>query len=227
MNVFPVYTIIEGELVQDGPWPSRCGVSRGDIFLFLSECGPAAVPADIDWKVNVQITEGRNAQVIQMSLGQFLSAEDYTRSCSGPLSMSDADLGGPTETPPPRWLWLYKDRFYVTERDPRSPEFPTVALHIKAAHFKRDKTLIRLREEVANYEAIEINQSGAARRRAIPDDVKMAVWTRDGGTCTKCGAAQDLHFDHIIPHSRGGSDEVLNLQLLCRTCNLAKSDRLA
>ena len=42
----------------------------------------------------------------------------------------------------------------------------------------------------------------------------------------KCGAQKELHFDHVIPLSRGDSNEAENLQLLCRTCNLAKSDRL-
>ncbi len=58
-------------------------------------------------------------------------------------------------------------------------------------------------------------------RRVIPTDVKLEVWKRDSGRCTKCGATRDLHFDHIIPWSKGGSStNVDNIQLLCGMHNL-------
>ena len=62
--------------------------------------------------------------------------------------------------------------------------------------------------------------------RHIPADVKNAVWQRDGGKCVECGATEYLEFDHIIPHSKGGASSIANVQLLCRRCNLAKSDRI-
>lgn len=63
--------------------------------------------------------------------------------------------------------------------------------------------------------------------RIIPASVKLEVWKRDGGRCVQCGAAENLHFDHIIPYSRGGSSLVAdNIQLLCVRHNLAKRDRI-
>jgi HNH endonuclease len=62
--------------------------------------------------------------------------------------------------------------------------------------------------------------------RHIPQDVKNAVWQRDGGKCTQCGSTIYLEFDHIIPHTKGGANTVANVQLLCRSCNLKKSDRI-
>jgi 5-methylcytosine-specific restriction endonuclease McrA len=35
-----------------------------------------------------------------------------------------------------------------------------------------------------------------------------------------------LEFDHVIPHAKGGSNTDNNIQLLCRGCNLKKSDRI-
>lgn len=63
---------------------------------------------------------------------------------------------------------------------------------------------------------------GERHRRIIPQDVKIAVSARDGGRCRKCGSSEKLHFDHVIPVSRGGANTVANIQLLCGACNRAK-----
>jgi hypothetical protein len=64
-------------------------------------------------------------------------------------------------------------------------------------------------------------------RRIIPTWVKLEVWKRDGGKCTLCGSDEDLHFDHIIPWSKGGSSSTPdNVQLLCGKHNLQKHDRI-
>lgn len=62
--------------------------------------------------------------------------------------------------------------------------------------------------------------------RHIPQEVRNAVWQRDGGKCAQCGSQTYLEFDHEIPHSKGGANTLGNVQLLCRKCNLAKGDRI-
>jgi HNH endonuclease len=63
--------------------------------------------------------------------------------------------------------------------------------------------------------------------RLIPTSVKLAVWRRDKGKCVLCGSRDNLHFDHIIPYSKGGSSLVAeNIQLLCVRHNLAKRDKI-
>ena len=63
--------------------------------------------------------------------------------------------------------------------------------------------------------------------RLIPSSVKLAVWKRDKGKCVTCGSGDNLHFDHIIPYSRGGSSLVSeNIQLLCARHNLGKHDKI-
>jgi len=66
---------------------------------------------------------------------------------------------------------------------------------------------------------------GERHHRRIPQDVKIAVSARDGGRCRQCGSTQKLHFDHIIPVSKGGANTIANLQLLCGPCNRSKAAR--
>jgi len=65
------------------------------------------------------------------------------------------------------------------------------------------------------------------RRRIIPTAIKLAVWKRDEGKCVECGADDELHFDHDLPYSKGGTSLTeANVQLLCARHNLSKSDRI-
>lgn len=55
------------------------------------------------------------------------------------------------------------------------------------------------------------------------------IFVRDNYRCVECGATNkdtQLHIDHIIPRSKGGSNDLSNLQTLCKECNLAKSDTI-
>ncbi|MEX1014743.1 MAG: HNH endonuclease signature motif containing protein [Candidatus Paceibacterota bacterium] len=79
-----------------------------------------------------------------------------------------------------------------------------------------------IEEQLAKEEEEEFEFS-----RRIPTEVKRIVWERDGGSCKECGATDDLHFDHIIPFSKGGSSRVPeNIQLLCARHNLQKSNKI-
>jgi len=63
--------------------------------------------------------------------------------------------------------------------------------------------------------------------RMIPTAVKLEVWKRDRGRCVKCGSTKNLHFDHILPYSKGGTSlDAANVQLLCARHNIAKHDRI-
>ena len=63
------------------------------------------------------------------------------------------------------------------------------------------------------------------KRKYVSDEIKEAVYERDNGSCKNCGAKEELQYDHIIPFSRGGNDTIDNLQILCRSCNLTKSNK--
>lgn len=65
------------------------------------------------------------------------------------------------------------------------------------------------------------------RRRIIPTSVKLAVWRRDGGKCVVCGATDELHFDHDLPYSKGGTSITENnVQLMCARHNLEKGAKI-
>ncbi len=67
----------------------------------------------------------------------------------------------------------------------------------------------------------------AERRRLIPTRIKLEVWKRDGGQCVICGAKDELHFDHDVPFSKGGTSLAAeNIQLMCARHNIQKRDRI-
>jgi len=47
-----------------------------------------------------------------------------------------------------------------------------------------------------------------------------------GASCAACGSPSRLEADHRIPASLGGTDHPSNLQVLCRTCNAIKGNRI-
>jgi 5-methylcytosine-specific restriction endonuclease McrA len=64
---------------------------------------------------------------------------------------------------------------------------------------------------------------------------RLELLERDNWTCKCCGVRVHdetrndelkAHIDHIVPISKGGNSEPNNLQVLCRTCNLTKSDKI-
>ena len=57
---------------------------------------------------------------------------------------------------------------------------------------------------------------------------RNALYGAQGGNCAGCGEhflPQHLEVDHIISQSKGGTDHLDNLQLLCSHCNRVKGDR--
>jgi hypothetical protein len=66
-----------------------------------------------------------------------------------------------------------------------------------------------------------------AHTRLIPSKVKMEVWKRDKGRCVTCGEPKNLHFDHDLPFSKGGTSfSAKNVRLLCMKHNLQKSGKI-
>ena len=66
-----------------------------------------------------------------------------------------------------------------------------------------------------------------SHNRMIPSTVKQEVFRRDGGKCVLCGSRTNLHFDHDLPFTRGGTSLIPeNIRLLCATHNLRKGAKI-
>jgi HNH endonuclease len=67
-------------------------------------------------------------------------------------------------------------------------------------------------------------------KRDINLQKRWKVFNRDNFKCVSCGRSPakdpnvELHVDHIKPWSKGGETVLENLQTLCATCNLGKSN---
>jgi 5-methylcytosine-specific restriction endonuclease McrA len=51
------------------------------------------------------------------------------------------------------------------------------------------------------------------------------ILRRDNYSCQYCGAIKDLTLDHLMPRSRGGETDWMNLVTACMRCNTRKGDR--
>lgn len=110
-------------------------------------------------------------------------------------------------------IWVYNGLFALTDA---------------WSEQSRGRKVFKFRLELTS-DSENVARTGVAPEtdRIIPSTVKLEVWKRDKGKCVLCGSQTNLHFDHIIPYSQGGSSrDAKNIQILCAKHNLAKHDRI-
>ena len=94
--------------------------------------------------------------------------------------------------------------------------------------FQNREFLLKINRAISFY----VENLGKIRRTSIPEWVKRTVFFRDRGCCVFCKKDlsgllsiledRDKHFDHIVPLDSGGINDVCNMQLSCKECNLSK-----
>jgi hypothetical protein len=113
-----------------------------------------------------------------------------------------------------RGIWAFNGIFKLTDAWIESDD------HRKVFKFRLElayESLSAQRQELA-----DLNHT-----RVIPSAVKLEVWKRDGGCCVLCKEKDNLHFDHDLPFSKGGTSlTAKNIRLLCARHNLSKSDKI-
>jgi 5-methylcytosine-specific restriction endonuclease McrA len=106
--------------------------------------------------------------------------------------------------------------------------------HIKNAEKLRARTRAWYRDNKGRATA-KIQERRAILQRAPLGDLKLiADWmdqvrNNPFARCHWCGTkvpGSDVHFDHVIAISRGGSNSIGNLCASCPDCNMTKHNRL-
>jgi CRISPR/Cas system Type II protein with McrA/HNH and RuvC-like nuclease domain len=63
----------------------------------------------------------------------------------------------------------------------------------------------------------------------ITQQKRLAIYLRDGCACAYCGSTMEdgnsLSLDHIVPHSKGGTNHESNLVTCCSRCNSSRGNR--
>jgi Holliday junction DNA helicase RuvB len=224
-------------------------VEEGDV-LFIDEIhrlqktvAEYLYPAMRDFKLDVIIDQGPNARSVRLNLPRFTLIGTTPRkeplatallSCFPIIDKIDAYSVEELAALACRFSKALGVEFDAgaAERIARSADGTPLDVlnrlrHVRDyAHIKADG---RVTAEVAGQAlkmliSEEETSEASDDRTAIPSEVRREVWRRDGGKCVKCGSRERLEYDHIIPVAKGGSNTARNIELLCETCNRAKSD---
>lgn len=87
---------------------------------------------------------------------------------------------------------------------------------------------IQIRTALRNYEVPSVVALKTYRKRRHVAFTRYNVFLRDEFCCQYCGKrlpARELTFDHIIPRSRGGRSNWLNIVSCCNKDNLRKGSK--
>ena len=115
------------------------------------------------------------------------------------------------------WGLFYNEHKDRTDLDPK-------ALEADVSRLMADEDVTK---KSGVYEYLLTGQERCLSIRAFDDRMKRAAYERQGGVCPYCGEhfeLSEMHADHIKPWAKGGPTTAENCQMLCRDCNLRKSD---
>ena len=115
------------------------------------------------------------------------------------------------------WGLYYNEHKDRTDLDPK-------ALEADVSRLMADEDVTR---KSGVYEYLLTGRERCLSIRAFDERMKRTAYERQKGVCPYCGQhfeLSEMHADHIRPWSKGGTTTAENCQMLCRDCNLKKSD---
>lgn len=111
----------------------------------------------------------------------------------------------------PEKVRAYQRRKYYNNRE---------SLVQRAMEWQRanpEKARLRSQVTTAHYNARKHGAEGTFSGKEW-----LALCDYYGNKCLACGEPKPLTIDHVIPTSKGGRNDISNLQPLCRECNSSK-----
>jgi len=98
---------------------------------------------------------------------------------------------------------------------------------IEFINAEKDETVVEIQESISEITKEEEKIFKHVTKRNPSERLKVKVLMRDGNKCRLCGitlTGDNIHFDHILPWSKGGETVLENIQVLCEQHNLAKGN---
>jgi len=121
----------------------------------------------------------------------------------------------------------HNKRYYEAHKDDEKAR----ATAWQIAHPEQARTINR--KAKARYRRTAKGKESAIRdahRRRTVGKIAWRAWKqklrRLGGACVSCGRTDDIQIDHILPVAKGGTNDIRNLQPLCRRCNVRKGAKV-
>ena len=86
---------------------------------------------------------------------------------------------------------------------------------------------LEIQKKAGIYEYLLSGEEKHLNLRTFDDYIKSTIYEQQGGKCAICGKSfeiSEMHADHKKAWSKGGKTVAENCQMLCRDCNLKKSN---
>lgn len=100
--------------------------------------------------------------------------------------------------------------------------------HYKSSRFNSCYTLKRIKHKIQQYPSAssiryaKLKKNGGSHTKQEWENLKLKYNNR----CLGCKQVTQLTKDHIIPIALGGTDNIDNIQPLCRYCNSIKNVKI-